>query len=55
MGFDGDAVLAKVTRRKTLARLARDQEWVFAPHFPFPGVGHVAADGDAFKWVPGTP
>jgi glyoxylase-like metal-dependent hydrolase (beta-lactamase superfamily II) len=55
MGFDGDAVLAKVTRRKTLARLAQDQEWVFAPHFPFPGVGHVAADGDAFKWVPGTP
>lgn len=55
MGYDGDAVLAKATRRKTLAGLAADKEWVFAPHFPYPGIGHVAVDGDAFKWVPGTP
>jgi len=55
MGFDSDKTAAKATRRATLARLAKDQEWVFAPHFPFPGVGHVAADGDAFHWVPGTP
>jgi len=54
MGFDKDPALAKVTRRTTLARLAKDHELVFAPHFPFPGVGRIAADGDAFVWVPGT-
>jgi glyoxylase-like metal-dependent hydrolase (beta-lactamase superfamily II) len=54
-GFDSDPVVAKATRQATLARLAKDQELVFAPHFPFPGVGHVASDGAAFTWKPGTP
>jgi glyoxylase-like metal-dependent hydrolase (beta-lactamase superfamily II) len=55
MGFDSDPALAKATRKTTFARLAGSQELVFAPHFPFPGVGHIAADGDAFTWKPGTP
>jgi glyoxylase-like metal-dependent hydrolase (beta-lactamase superfamily II) len=55
MGFDADPVVAKATRKATLARVAKDQELVFAPHFPFPGVGHVATDGSAFSWKPGTP
>jgi glyoxylase-like metal-dependent hydrolase (beta-lactamase superfamily II) len=55
MGFDSDAAVAKVTRRATLARLAKNQELVFAPHFPFPGVGHIVADGDAYTWKPATP
>jgi hypothetical protein len=28
---------------------------VFAPHFPYPGVGRVVADGDAYTWVPEVP
>lgn len=55
MGFDSDKAVAKATRKATLARLAKDQELVFAPHFPFPGVGHVTVDGDGFGWAPGTP
>lgn len=55
MGFDTDAALSKTTRITKLAELAKHQEWVFAPHFPFPGVGHVAADGDAFVWKPALP
>ena len=55
MGFDSDSGLAKATRRATLTQLAKDQEWVFSPHFPFPGVGHIATEGDGFRWVPGTP
>ena len=55
MGFDSDPKLAKATRRATLTRLARDQEAVFSPHFPFPGIGRIANDGDAFAWKPGTP
>ncbi len=54
MGFDSDSAKAKATRKATFARLAKDQELVFAPHFPFPGVGHIVADGDAYRWVPGT-
>ncbi|MBS0393186.1 MAG: MBL fold metallo-hydrolase [Proteobacteria bacterium] len=55
MGFDSDAVKAKATRQSTLARLAASGELVFAPHFPFPGVGHVAAAGAGFDWKPGVP
>jgi glyoxylase-like metal-dependent hydrolase (beta-lactamase superfamily II) len=52
MGFDSDAVLAKATRKATLARLAKNQELVFAPHFPFPGVGQITVDGDGYGWKP---
>ena len=55
MGFDHDTTLAKTTRLATLARLAKDQELVFSPHFPYPGVGHITADGDAFVWKAGVP
>ena len=55
MGFDNDATVAKATRVATLARLAKDQEWVFAPHFPFPGVGHVVVAGDGFAWHAALP
>ncbi len=53
--FDNDQALGRQTRGKTLAALARAHEWVFAPHFPFPGVGHIAAAGSGFAWQPGLP
>jgi glyoxylase-like metal-dependent hydrolase (beta-lactamase superfamily II) len=53
--FDNDSALASSTRRATLARLAKDQELVYSPHFPFPGVGHIVADGDGFAWKSGVP
>jgi glyoxylase-like metal-dependent hydrolase (beta-lactamase superfamily II) len=53
--FDNDSTLAKTTRRATLTRLAKDQELVYAPHFPFPGVGHIVADGNGFAWKAGVP
>ncbi len=37
MGFDNDATLGKTTRAAALARLAKDQELVFSPHFPVSG------------------
>jgi hypothetical protein len=55
MGFDNDPVLAKLTRKVTLARLAKEQELVFSPHFPFPGVGHIAGAGAEYSWKPATP
>jgi glyoxylase-like metal-dependent hydrolase (beta-lactamase superfamily II) len=53
--FDNDSALAKTTRRAMLTRLAKDQELVYAPHFPFPGVGHIVADGSGFAWKAAMP
>lgn len=52
VAFDGDHAKAEKSRLKILNRLAKSQEMVFTPHFPFPGVGHVEADGDHFRWAP---
>jgi glyoxylase-like metal-dependent hydrolase (beta-lactamase superfamily II) len=50
--FDTDDAAAKATRASELKKLASDQELVFSPHFPFPGVGHIEAAGDGFVWKP---
>jgi len=55
MQYDNDKTTAMATRKATFIRLAKSHEWVFAPHFPYPGVGHVVAEGDAYTWVPGVP
>ena len=52
VAFDGEKPEAEQNRAKTLAALAKDQELIFAPHFPFPGIGHIEKDGDHFKWAP---
>ncbi|OWW04460.1 MBL fold metallo-hydrolase [Rhizobium sp. R72] len=54
LGFDNDAAVGEETRIKTLKKLATSKELIFAPHFPFPGVGHIQSDGDHFKWVPAS-
>ena len=55
VAFDSDGAVAKTTRQAALARLAKDQELVYSPHFPFPGVGHIVAVGDGFAWKAGVP
>jgi glyoxylase-like metal-dependent hydrolase (beta-lactamase superfamily II) len=52
MEFDIDQDKAVATRRGVFADAARDKLWVAGAHLPFPGIGHVRADGDAFAWVP---
>jgi hypothetical protein len=52
MAYDTDDAAAKATRIATLKLLARDQELVFSPHFPYPGIGHIEAVGDRFAWNP---
>jgi glyoxylase-like metal-dependent hydrolase (beta-lactamase superfamily II) len=53
--FDGDKSLGAASRRAELARVAAAHVLVFAPHFPFPGVGHIEAAGDGFTWKPEAP
>ena len=43
---------AIASRRKLFAEAARDKLWVAGAHLPFPGLGHVRRDGNAFAWVP---
>jgi glyoxylase-like metal-dependent hydrolase (beta-lactamase superfamily II) len=55
IGFDNDRKLGEATRKQTLTRLAATGEWVFAPHFPFPGIGRIQAAGIGFNWLPMFP
>ncbi|GAC1576033.1 MAG: MBL fold metallo-hydrolase [Sphingomicrobium sp.] len=55
MGFDSNKVVGKMSRRRMLTRLSKSHELIFAPHFPFPGVGTVAAKGTGFVWVTAGP
>jgi glyoxylase-like metal-dependent hydrolase (beta-lactamase superfamily II) len=50
--MDLDQRAGAATRRHELTRLAARHELIFAPHFPFPGVGWVVAEGDGFTWRP---
>ncbi|WP_342317156.1 MBL fold metallo-hydrolase [Lysobacter sp. FW306-1B-D06B] len=50
--YDQDAPKAEAARRALLQRVADENLRVYAVHFPFPGLGHVKAQGDAFVWVP---
>jgi glyoxylase-like metal-dependent hydrolase (beta-lactamase superfamily II) len=51
-GFDNDQKEGVTSRRAMLTLLAKDHELIFAPHFPFPGIGHIVAEGDHFAWKP---
>lgn len=51
-GYDGEMDQAVVTRRRLLDQAATDRILVLGYHFPFPGVGNVARDGAAYRWVP---
>jgi glyoxylase-like metal-dependent hydrolase (beta-lactamase superfamily II) len=52
MGFDSEPQVAKDNRRTTLVRLAASHELIFAPHFPYPGIGTIVTAADAFTWSP---
>lgn len=51
-GYDADAAKGRASREAQLARLAASHERVFAPHFPFPGVGTIAKSGSGYAWHP---
>lgn len=50
--FDNDRDEGIATRRAELNKLAASHEMIFAPHFPFPGIGQIQAEGDHFVWQP---
>ena len=53
--YDTDAAEGRATRKAELAKLAASHERIFAPHFPYPGVGFVVKKGDGYTWAPAVP
>ncbi len=51
-GFEHDPEEAARVRVGLLQELAANGELLVATHLPFPSIGHVATDGDTFRWVP---
>jgi glyoxylase-like metal-dependent hydrolase (beta-lactamase superfamily II) len=51
-GFEHDPEESARVRISLLRELAETGGLLVATHLPFPSVGHVAANGDAFRWVP---
>lgn len=51
-GFDMDGDQTVATRKRLLDMAAADRMAVLGYHFPFPGVGHIAKEGDAYRFVP---
>jgi hypothetical protein len=52
--FDVDGPTASATRKRLFARAADEQARVVGYHFPFPFPvnGHVAREGEGFRFVP---
>ena len=50
--FDMDADQARTTRRRLLDMAASERAQVAFYHAPFPGTGHIAKDGNGFRFVP---
>jgi glyoxylase-like metal-dependent hydrolase (beta-lactamase superfamily II) len=50
--FDNDQDEGRTQRRSELTRLAAAGAPVFAPHFPYPGLGKIVPSGDGFIWRP---
>jgi len=50
--FDSDSKAAKEQRRKAFTEAAKQNDWVGAAHLPFPGIGHIRAEGRGFAYFP---
>jgi hypothetical protein len=51
--FDVDQARAIATRRELMQSTAESRTLVAGMHLPFPGLGHVRAEGKgSYSWVP---
>ncbi|EPJ75868.1 Beta-lactamase-like protein [Pseudomonas sp. CFII64] len=50
-GFEHDPEESVRVRVRLMQEAAASGEWLVATHLPFPSVGRVAVDGDAFRWI----
>jgi glyoxylase-like metal-dependent hydrolase (beta-lactamase superfamily II) len=50
--FDSNSKAAAAQRKLQYADAAKRGHWVAAAHLPFPGIGHLRADGKGYDWIP---
>jgi glyoxylase-like metal-dependent hydrolase (beta-lactamase superfamily II) len=52
IGFDSDEKAAYAARKKVFDDAAKNGTLVAGAHLQFPGVGHIAAQGKGYRWIP---
>jgi len=52
IAFDTDSKAAAAQRAKAYRDAAKNGYWVAGAHLPFPGIGHLRANGTGYTWVP---
>jgi len=50
--FDVNSAQAINARQAVFSAAVTSKTWVTAAHLPFPGIGHITAQGKHFQWVP---
>jgi glyoxylase-like metal-dependent hydrolase (beta-lactamase superfamily II) len=50
--FDSDSTMAAAQRKTVFADAAAHGYWVGGAHLPFPGIGHLRAEGTGYVYVP---
>ena len=50
--FDSDSAAAAAQRKKAFADAAKNSYWIAPAHVSFPGIGHLRADGNGYRWIP---
>lgn len=51
IAYDGDAPTAQASRKQIIETSAASGQRIYAVHFPFPGLGKFAKQGDTFVWM----
>jgi glyoxylase-like metal-dependent hydrolase (beta-lactamase superfamily II) len=51
IAFDADSPTATASRKMVMAGAFEEGQRIYAVHFPFPGIGKFAREGDHFAWV----
>lgn len=51
IAFDGDAPTAQTSRKQVIESSADSNQRIYAVHFPFPGLGKFAKQGEKYVWV----
>ncbi len=52
VAFDDDPGKGVIARRELLETVTAERRLLLVPHMPFPGLGHVRTQGDAYGWEP---
>jgi hypothetical protein len=52
VAYDVNSPAAAAQRIKQFAESEKSRRLVAAAHLPFPGVGHIRAEGKGYIWVP---